>query len=178
MAGKTTYYERLQVVLGLASNRRVQSLDDLQQSIVRRSPPNFVYHRWDPEQDDVVPKCSDAAVRKTLGLACDLGLLDKSGTLTKAGKEAADKKRYDVVLRRRVSAYLEEEGVSVESVKKACSSMLNGSRLVLPTAVALYEVVCASEDSELPPVKFGVLLRLLAECGGIELSRRHIFLPT
>ena len=127
MPGKTTYYARLQALLELVGSREHHSANDLLQGVVRRSPPNFVFHRWDSEEEKVVARCSENAVRNTMNLAVELGLLDaESGALTAAGKEAADPARFDTVIRRRLRSYLNQKGCSIDTLGTACVQLLQG----------------------------------------------------
>jgi hypothetical protein len=176
---KTTDYSRVQALLELAVARKAASAEDLVQSIVRRSPPNFVFHRWDREKGEVVGHCSETSVRKTLALASDLGLVDgESGALTTEGTEASDPDRFSSVVRKRIQAYLSRSGCPVQTIAETCVAMLKRKNLVLPTSDELYMEVCVRQDVSLDPQKFRTLLRLLAQCDGIRISRRHIFLPS
>ena len=174
MPGKSTYYSRIQIMLELAGARKSRSSEEFIQGIVRKSPPNFVYHRWDPDKEEISAKCSESVARRTFELACELGLMDReSGALTKDGKVAADPTRFDLILRRKLSSYLQEQGCSVKNLEAASMNMLQSNPVVLPAADELY----LAEGGDLPLYKFRTLLRLLASCGGIAISRRHIFLP-
>lgn len=178
MAGKTSYYSRLHAMLELTGGRVWRSSSEFVRSIVRKSPPNFVYHRWDETEEKIVPKCSESAVWNTFKLAVELGLLDQeSAALTKVGKEAADPAHFDAAVRQCVRSCLKELGCPVEKVKVACVELLRSDKVVLPTVEELYLAVCLNKELTISESKFGILLRLLAACGGIAISRRHIFLP-
>jgi len=175
---KTTDYSRIQVLLELATTRRVTSAEDLVQSIIRRSPPNFVFHRWDREKGEVVGHCSETSVRKTLELASDLGLVDgESGALTTDGIEASDPDRFSNVVRKRLQTYLSRLGCPLHTIVDTCVQMLKRKSVVLPTSDELYIEVCVPAGIDLDPSTFRTLLRLLAQCDGLRISRRHIFLP-
>jgi hypothetical protein len=147
--------------------------------IVAKSPENFVYHRWDKEEEKVVGRCSRLSVRKTFDLAVDLGLLDrKSGALTESGKAAANPVQFATVMRRRVRGYLQQEGCPVGEIERTASAMLAKRRIVLPTAEELYDAVCASKRLGITAPRFAAMLRLLAASGGLASSRRQIFLPS
>jgi len=179
LPGKTTYYTRLQALLELVGSREHRSANELLQGIVRRSPPNFVFHRWDSKEEKVIARCSENAVRNTMNLAVELGLLDAElGALTAAGKEAADPARFDAVIRRRLRSYFNQMGCSVDALGTASLQLLQGKEVVLPTADELYEAVCAEQNMDLSETKFRVLLRLLSASGGIRASRREVFLPS
>ncbi len=178
MPGKTTYYSRVQAMLELAGARSSRSREDFIKSIVRRSPPNFVYHRWDPQEEEIRPRCSRTAIERTFELAVELGLLHgDSGILTNVGKEAADPGHYDSILRRRVRLCLQQLGCPVARVTKVCLEMMRRDKVILPTVDELHLTVCVEEGLDVSAAKFGTLLRLLAAAGGIMISRRHIFLP-
>jgi len=135
-------------------------------------------NRWDPHEEEIRPKCSERAVEKTFELAAELGLIDDdSGALTNIGKEAADPGHYDSVLRRRARVRLQQLGCPVAHVNTVCLEMLQSEKVVLPTVNELYLAVCVQEGLDVSAAKFATLLRLLAATGGIEISRRHIFLP-
>lgn len=179
MAGKTAFFSRLQVLLELVGTKNFASIDSLAQSIMRQSPPNFVYRRWNVEKEEYVGECSERAVRKTLDIAIDLGLLDgETGARTAYGNEAADPARYPVVLRRRVRAKLRQVGCSQEELDEASKRMLRSRSPILPTAHELYVETCLSKRIELAEVEFRKLLMLLADSGGMQLSRSYIYYPT
>lgn len=179
MAGKTAYSSRLQILLELVGTRSFTSIDSLAESIIRQSPPNFVYRRWSVEKEEYVGECSERSVRKTLDTAIDLGLLDgETGARTTSGNEAADPARFPVVLRRRVRAKLRQVGCSQEELEEASRRMLRSRSPILPTARELYVETCLSKGIELPEVEFRRLLILLADSGGIQLSRSYIYYPT
>ena len=174
----TTDYSRIQALLELAAARKVGSAEDLVQSVVRRSPPNFVFHRWDRDKGEVVGYCSETSVRKTLGLASDLGLVDReSGSLTADGAEASDPDRFSTVVRKRVQAYLNRSGCPVSTISDACLQMLRRKNVVLPTSDELYVEICVPRGIDIDLSRFRTVLRLLAQCDGLRVSRRHIFLP-
>lgn len=176
---KTTDYSRVQALLELATARKVTSAEDLVQSIVRRSPPNFVFHRWDREKGEVVGYCSETSVRKTLALASDLGLVDgESGALTTDGTEASDPDRFSNVVRKRIQAYLNRVGCPIHTIGDACLQMLKRKNVILPTSDELYVEICVPRGIDLDSSRFRTLLRLLAQCDGLRISRRHIFLPS
>ncbi len=175
---KTTDYSRIRALLELATVRRATSAEDLVQSIVRRSPPNFVFHRWNREKGEVVGYCSETSVRKTLKLASDLGLVDgESGTLTADGTEASDPDRFSNVVRKKTLAYLNHVGCPLHIIVEACLQMLRRKSVVLPTSDELYVATCAPRGIELDPSRFRTLLHILAQCEGLRISRRHVFLP-
>jgi hypothetical protein len=179
MPGKTSYYSRLQAMLDLAGNRVPSSSDDFVHGIIRKSPPNFVYYRWNEEKEENVAHCSEVAVKRTFELAVDLGFLSpESGRLTDSGKEAADPARYDVALRRAVRSFLQRCGCPVKNLEAASREMLRKSSIVLPNANELFSATSNADGFDLTEPKFHSLLQLLAASGGIRLSRAHIFLPT
>ena len=178
MAGKTTYHSRLQEFVDLAGGHEATSSEELIQMIMRRSPPSFVYHRWDPDRQETVAKCSETAVRRTLDLACDLGLFDSQKCeLTNAGEEAADLGRFDNVLRRRLRVHFRQLGCSVDDIERMSVAMLHRKPTVFPTVNVLFDEACEKQGLDISPPRFSVLLRLLAQSGGLCLFRRHIYLP-
>lgn len=179
MPGKTTYYSRIHVLLARAGSRGWRNSGDLIQSVVEKSPENFVYHRWSEEEGEITAHCSIPAVRKTFDLAVDLGLIDvDTGHLTEVGKEAADPGSYDRVLRRRLRARFRQLGIPVDHIESASRGMLRSTEITLPTGQQLYSRVCEANGIQITDARFRTLLRLLGSCGGIMLSRRHIFLPS
>jgi len=176
--GDTTYYRRIQVLLELSGARSPRSAEDFIQGIVRRSPPNFVFHRWDADKEEVTPQCSESAIRKAFDMAVQLGLLDRgSAALTTQGAEAADPGQFDSVLRRRIRSHLQQAGCAIESVEDAARRMLQSRKIQLPTADELYVAVCSPNAVNLSQSEFCTLVRLLAACGGIRICRRHLYLP-
>jgi hypothetical protein len=178
MVGATTYYSRILALLELTGSRSFRTAGDLIKSVITRSPPNFVYHRWNQEKNQIEGMCSESAVEKTFELAVDLGLLDReSGAPTATGKEAADPGRYNVILRRQVSAYLKRLGCPIDEIERTSLRLIRATKTTLPTVDTLFEVICRGNEIEVSEKRFGVLLRLLAACGGIQIVRRYIFLP-
>ena len=113
-------------------------------------------------------------MRKTFDLACELDLLDwTSGALTKDGKVAADPTRFDSILYQKLSSYLQDQGCIIKSIETQSINLLKSDPVILPTVDELY----FTEGGDLPSYKFRRLIRLLAACGGITISRRHIFIP-
>ena len=179
MKGETTYYRRIQVILELSGARKPRLAEEFIQGIVRRSPPNFVYHRWDAKRQEIVPQCSEPAVRRAFNLAAQLGLVDaESAGLTTQGSEAADPNRFGTVLRRRVRSYLQQAGCSVAKLEDASLQMLQARPIQLPTAEELYVALYASGAVNPSMSEFSTLLRLLAASDGIKIVRRHLFLPS
>jgi hypothetical protein len=84
---------------------------------------------------------------------------------------------YDAVMRRQVAAHLGRMDCSVERLEKISLKLIRATKTTLPTVDALYEAVCEGTDLGLSPQRFGTLMRLLAACGGIQIVRRHVFLP-
>ena len=178
MAGETTYYRRLQVLLELSAVHKPRSAALLIDHIAEKSPPNFVYHRWNPDKRDIVGRCSVAAIKKTFGIASELGLVDSStGILTKIGKEAADPARFERLLRQQLTLLLGRLGCTVSSIVEMSRQLLHSRKITLPTADELYARLFTAKENNLPAGKFRTLLRLLAACGGIATSRRQVFLP-
>ena len=176
---KTTDYSRIQILLELAAARKFGSAEDLIHSIVHRSPPNFVFHRWDREKGEIVGYCSETSVRKTLALASDLGLLDaETGGLTSDGMEASDRERFAAVVRKRIQVYMNRSGCPMHIIGDACIAMLRRKNVVLPTSEELYLALCIERNVDMDALRFRTILRLLAQCDGLRISRRHIFLPS
>lgn len=178
MTGRTTYYSRILALLEMAGSRNFRTASDLIKSVINRSPPSFVYHRWNSKKKEIDAMCSEGAVHKAFDFAVDLGLLDpESGALTGAGKEAADPERYDVVMRRQVSACLKQSNCPVDEIERTSLKLIRATKTTLPTVETLFEAICEGKGIELTEHRFGILLRLLAGSGGIQVIRRHIFLP-
>lgn len=178
MPGKTTFFSRIQALLELSSARKPRSTADLIENIARRSPLNFVYHRRNAETEEVEGHCSVSSITKTLNLAVELELIDpQTGGLTKQGKEAADPSRYDMIIRRGVISYLGAVGCSISDLEKTILNGFASQPISLPTADKLYDQICLSKGLDLSITKFSILLKLLAECGGIDTNRKQIFLP-
>jgi hypothetical protein len=179
MPGETTYYRRLQVLLELSASIKPKAAESFVDNIKKKSPPNYVYHRWDPEKEELVARCSKAAIEKTLSLGVELGLLrEKTGMLTKAGEEAADLSRFDIVLRRQLRLCFERLGCSAALLEETCGRFLRRRNITLPTADELYNELFLEKGLDTPAYKFRRFIRLLAYCGGIRNSRRQIFLPS
>ena len=178
VAGETTYYRRLQVLLELSAAHKPRTCDRLIEHITEKSPPNFVYHRWDAEKRDIVGRCSVGAIRRTIAIASELGLLDSStGALTRIGKEAADPARFERLIRNQLTTHFDRLGCAVSSIAETSRRLLHSRKISLPTADELYANLFTAKESSLAASRFRTLLQLLAACGGIGTSRRQIFLP-
>lgn len=178
MPGKTTYYSRIQVMLELAGAKNHHSSEKFIRGIISKSPPNFVYHHWNPEKEEIIAQCSEAAVERTFELAVELELLEeKTGTLTEAGKQGADPGHYDLILRKQIEHFFQEHEISIEEIMRLSQKMLQNEQIILPTADEIYSTICDKKEVDIPLTKFRTLLQILAACGGIKISRRHIYLP-
>ena len=76
MTGPTTFHSRIFALLELAGKGGFRTAEELIHVVVRRSPPNFVNHRWNSQTNKIDGRCSESAVRKTFEFAVTLGLLD------------------------------------------------------------------------------------------------------
>jgi hypothetical protein len=176
MPGESTYYKRIQVVLGLAGARKPVSIERFTDDIQNDSPPNFRYRRWNPKKNDYDSRCSPNAVKRTVWLACELKLIDsKTGALTSPGKEAGDEARYDRVLSRQIKTYLNENGCPLDRVEGTSQEFLRHTPPKLPTAVNLYVELIAKRKLPMHDNTFHTMLRLLANSGGLGSSRSQIF---
>src|SRR4051812_39694079 len=103
MPGKTSYYSRLQAMLDISGSHAPSTTQGFLHAIVRKSPPNFVFFRWNEKKEEAIAQCSEFAVKRTFEIAVDLKFLEvDTGGLTDLGKEAADPARYDATLRRAI----------------------------------------------------------------------------
>jgi len=179
MPGETTYYRRLQVLLELSAAIKPNAAESFVEKIKKKSPPNFVYRRWDPDEEELVSRCSEPSIEKTIDLAAELGLVHpKTASLTKAGEEAGDPSRFDRVLRRQLRSCFERLGCSVAVLEETCTKFLHRRNITLPTTDQLYQELFLAKGIDTPAYKFRRLIRLLAHCGGINSCRRQIFLPS
>lgn len=177
MSGTTTAYSRIRAVLVASGAGVSDTAEELGRRIVRRAPACFVYHRRDRKTGEVVPQCSENAVRSSVRFAIELGLLGESGRLTAMGKEASDPERYEVVVRRQAEARLRALGCPVSRVEAVSREMLRRPKITVPTAGELYAAVVVDVDGDVGEMAFKRLLRLLATCGGLGISRREMYYP-
>ena len=178
MAGKTTYYRRLQVILELSASEKPSDKEAFLAGINRKSPPNFVYHRWDPKRKERVGITSSGAILGTFNLAVRLGIIEEeTGRLTSVGKEAADQTRFDIVITKQLDKIFKLLGFSITKIEEESGKMLRKNDIVLPTADKLYVSVFDNQEPEISILYFRTLMRLLAACGGINTSRRQLYLP-
>ena len=97
------------------------------------------------------------------------------GVLTGVGKEAADPGHYDAVMRKQLAGYLRKLGCAMDELKDISLTLIRGAKTVLPTVDALYDVICEAPGIDVSQERFGIVLRLLASCGGMQIVRRHLF---
>jgi hypothetical protein len=178
MPGETTPYRRLQVILELSASKKPDGKDKFISSIEKKSPPNFAYNRWDSEKEERREVCSIRAIQKTFSLAADLEFLNPStGKLSAIGEKAGDPSRFERIVVEQVGNLFEKWELSIDRLMEESQKLLRGKTIVLPTAEALYVKLFEGQIPPIPFSKFRTLVRLLADCGGINMSRRQIFLP-
>jgi len=178
MPGPTTYYRRIQVVLELSASKEYYDAEQFLEEIEKKSPPNFVYYRWDSKKKERIGIASAKAIRNTFYLAVDFDLLERgTGKLTKAGKSAADPARFESIVSEQLEKLFTINGFSIERLEIESGVMLRGNPIVLPTADELYNKIFKDQEQTIGILKFRTLMRLLASCGGIGTTRRQLFLP-
>ena len=178
MPGKTTYYKRIQVMLELSAVRKPADAEQFLNSLKNNTPTNFVYRRWDPEKETYRDIPSFNAIKNTFFLAVDIGLLDrKSAKLTSKGKTAADVIRYPQILEKQIENYFQDNGFSIQDLEQASRTLLRRDKITLPTADELYLELFFDDEPNISLPRFRTVLRLLALCDGIQISRRHLYIP-
>jgi len=177
MPGRTSYYSRLRSLVGFMTAQEWDSPESLIIQVNRAGLREFFYDRWDSATEQYAPVCSETAVRNTIQLAEKLDLISSERPrLTPAGEKAADPAQFDNVLKRGIVNFLSRSGCALSDLTLLCHELIQRTPPVLPTGPALFQHFPFDESStSLGEKEFVRALRLLAQSGGISLSRKHLF---
>ncbi len=172
MPSERSLYRKIQLTLDVAKSSEADSLTDLTATVVAKQFPNFDTLQYDEEVDDFTWRQSDKVVRRTVRLCNHLGLVQKDGRLSKIGRQATRKTRFEEVIAERVRIRLMEAGVEIGRLNRIIKKKLQSEPTVLPTAAELWDEV----EPQIARAEFSRMLTLLTHCGAAASSQRKIFL--
>lgn len=171
-----TWHQRIYDMLDLSLSRKPNDRDAFLNAIPEMNvvPSSFVYRRCN-DRGDYADVCSSTALSYTADLCVDLGLLDGStARLTSLGKKAREPAAFDGVLVDQIWSVLSSEfGVTRRRLAEVIRRILRAKVSELPTAEKIWSEM--GEPGEL--LRFKRLLRLLARCGGVQVSQKPTYLP-
>src|SRR5437764_9607223 len=98
MPSQSSIFWKIQVVLEVAKSAEVESIGDLQKVIKGINPSNFHTRRFNRAKDSFVTAISDKSIHNTVRFCQDLQLLNEDGALTKEGRQAIQKAKFDSVI--------------------------------------------------------------------------------
>ncbi len=172
MPSENSVYRKIQVVLDVAKSVRVNTLEELRREIRGRKYPNFETLQYDQAQDDSVRRQSDRVIQRTVGICCALSIIGAEGRLTKEGRQALMKARFDNTIASQIRSFLKREGVRLSNLNSIIFEDLQSSPPILPTSRELW----TASGSEISCSVFSRMLTLLAQCGGAQSSQKKIYL--
>lgn len=175
MPGERSLYRRIQVVLEYANEREHQSLEDFLDYLYRRSPTNFVYYWRDKETDTIRHDYSRNSMKSTVDLCIDLGLiLRRNANPTPIGKNAADPRRFPIIMGKQVAKLMSHYEIGIESIIDAIKVIARDSSPKPTTADEIWDKV---NSEAIDFVTFKRLMNLLGSCRVISMSQKRIYLP-
>ena len=172
MPSENSVYRKMQVVLEIAKSVTVNTLEQLRREIKGSKRPNFETDQYDKNRDEFVPQQSERVIRRTVAFCHALNLIDSDGHLTKEGRQALMKARFDNVVASQIRSFLRREGIIFSDLNKVILEDLHSNPPVLPTSRELWETV----DADISYSNFSRMLTLLVQCGGAKSSQRKIYL--
>jgi len=172
MPSEYSLYRKIQVALEITKALRVESWVDIKERILSQAPPNFVTKQYDIKHDVRVEQVSERSIRRTVSICRALQLIDDSGDLTPAGRQALRQSTFDRILAEQVNSFLREKGVQVSTLNKLINKSLRSTPVIMPTAMELWE----HGGRDIPLLLFSQMLTLLSQCGGAESSQRKVYL--
>jgi len=172
MPSENSVYRKMQVVLEVTKSVRVNTLKELCMEIRGRKYPNFETLQYDQAQDETVRRQSDRVIRRTVGLCYTLDIIGDDGRLTKEGRQALMKARFDSIISSQIRSFLKREGVRLSNLNSIILEGLQSSPPILPTSRELW----TASGSEISRSVFSRMLTLLAQCGGAQSSQKKIYL--
>jgi len=172
MPSENSVYRKIQVIIDVAKSVRVNTLKELHMEIKGRKYSNFETWQYDQATDDRVRRQSDRVIRRTMDLCYTLDIIGDDGRLTKEGRQALTKARFDNTIASQIRSFLKREGIRLSNLNSIILEGLQSSPPILPTSRELW----TASSSEISCSVFSRMLTLLAQCGGAESSQRKIYL--
>jgi len=176
MPGERTAFRKLQVILDYAKQGKHRDVGALRKYVHGRAPTNFAYFYRDRQTDEIVQIISDRSIDATIDLAVELGLLTpETGSLSKIGVAATDARRFPRIVASKVGSLLEGKGIPLAAIARVIrEDLLRADPPRLPTVDAIWT---RFEHLGVDAEEFSLLLRVLADAGGISVSQRRVYLP-
>jgi NTP pyrophosphatase (non-canonical NTP hydrolase) len=172
MPGESSLYRKIQVVLEVAKSVRVETAAELRDEVGGVKPDNFLTRQYDHNKDAFVAKISETSIRRAVDFCQRLGLIEETGELTDAGRQALRKTQFDRVIASQARDYLHHAGISLAKINRTISSNLRSDPPVLSTSRELW----LASGSKVNYSIFSRMLTLLSECGGAHSSQKKIYL--
>lgn len=172
MPSEFSVYRKIQLVLDVANSVEVDTIAELRDEIEGLKPDNFLTRHYDPDRDKFVAGISERSIRHTVDFCQRLHLIDESGGLTKAGRQALNKTQFEKVVATQIRAFLKREGFSFDAFNKIITKNLRRDPPILTTCKELWEEI--GDDTSYSV--FSRMLSLLAQCGGAQSSQKKIYL--
>lgn len=171
-------YRKIQVVLKESRRRKLASRKTLVDRISVAGHTDFTYYDTSVPGQSQLKDCDHPPIERIVMLCAELELIDAdTGRLTTKGMRATDEKDFDRVLSQCVEKALKRLGASVDDLRDVASDLLSRDRLVdLPTWDTIYDRLDLDGGSAVRQ-KFRIYLGLLSASGGIQFTRKKLYLP-
>ena len=176
MPSERSIYRKVQVILEYCQPKKHKSIDELVDLIVGRAPASFVYHRIDPESDEIGAFASFRSIMHAVKITIELGLIhDNSGHLTKLGVSATDPGRFSRIIGNQTVELLKQKGVPLERIESTISSKLLHNKPPLSPTV---DKIWLELNPEIRLKDFASFMNILGSSGILNVERKKIYLPT
>lgn len=172
MPSENSVYRKIQVVLDVAKSVNVTTIEELRNQIKSLKYPNFETPQFDQERDTFVRRQSDRVIRRIVAFCHIIGLIGSDGRLTKEGREALQRARFDDVVAAQIRSFLSREAVNLGDLNRSILENLQSSPPVLPTCNEIW----TATGTEISYSIFSRMLTLLAQSGGAQSSQKKIYL--
>jgi hypothetical protein len=172
MPSELSLYRKIQVVLDVAKSIEPNSIDELREEIKSQGYTNFLARKYDSEKDDFIQFISVRSIRRTMAFCLTLGLLETDGSLSKQGRKAIDRTKYDKTVAGQIRPLLEGSDIHLPEFNKIILKKLRSSPPVLPTCKELW----AEVETKMSYSQFSRLMTMLVHCGGACSSQAKIYL--
>ena len=172
MPSELSFYRKIQVVLDLAKSVKPNSIDELHEEIKAQGYTNFLTRKYDSERDDFIQFVSDRSIRRTIAFCRTLGLIEPDGSLSKQGRQAVDRTKFDKTAANQIRALLQGSEIDLADLNEIILNKLQSNPPVLPTCKELW----AEIETEMSYSRFSRLMTMLVHCGGARSSQAKIYL--
>lgn len=172
MPSEVSLYRKIQVVLDVAKSIKPNSIDELREEIKSQGYTNFLARKYDSEKDDFIQFISDRSIRRTIAFCLTLDLIGTDGSLSKQGRKAVDRTKFDKTVAGQIRDLLEGSEIHLPAFNKIILNKLRSNPPVLPTCKELW----AEIETKMSYSKFSRLMTILVHCGGARSSQAKIYL--